>query len=212
MTLTIRDLPTSSYETTWQAMKTAIQAKACHQDQIWLLEHFPVFTQGVTGKAEHLLKPSAIPVIQSDRGGQITYHGPGQLVVYTLLDLKRLQLGVRHFVQQLEQTVIACLKAFSIQSRTIDGMPGVFVGQRKIGSIGLRVRHGICYHGLALNVNMDLTPFSNINPCGYRHITPCQISDFISPPSMSAVKAQFCRDFTQQFGYTHSSSIAAMER
>lgn len=148
-------------------------------DAIWLLEHHPVFTQGQAGKKEHVLDPKTIPVIQSDRGGQVTYHGPGQLMIYTLVDLKRLAINIREYVTLLEQTVIKLLNHYGIKANTKENAPGVYVNDAKICSLGLRVRHGRTYHGLSLNVKMDLSPFSQINPCGFAQLPMTQISDFI---------------------------------
>ncbi|MFP4208093.1 MAG: lipoyl(octanoyl) transferase LipB [Wenzhouxiangella sp.] len=146
-------------------------------DQLWLVEHDPVFTQGLAGRPEHLLAPAGIPVVQTDRGGQVTYHGPGQLVVYPLLDLDRRRLGIRCLVEQLEQAVIDVLAAHALTGRRRAGMPGVYIGEDKIASIGLKVRRGRCYHGLAFNVAMDLAPFAMINPCGYAGLKMTQLSD-----------------------------------
>jgi lipoyl(octanoyl) transferase len=148
------------------------------EDELWCLEHTPVFTLGQAGNRVHLLVPTDIPVVQSCRGGQITYHGPGQLVVYTLVDLTRLGLDVRQFVRKLENTLIEYLKDFGLCAHTESNAPGVYIHHQKIASLGLRVRMGRCYHGLSLNVNMDLTPFQMINPCGYPNLKMIQLSDF----------------------------------
>ncbi len=153
------------------------------EDALWLLQHTPVFTQGQAGKPEHILNPGDIPIVQSDRGGQVTYHGPGQLMIYTLFDLKRLNLGIKTFVQKLENTVIQLLKQYDIDAHTQCNAPGVYVNGAKIGSVGIRVRHHRTYHGMSLNVNMDLSPFTRINPCGFSQLKMTQISDFI--PSIS---------------------------
>ena len=149
------------------------------EDEIWLVEHPPVFTQGLAGKPEHLLLRSDIPVVQIDRGGQITYHGPGQLVVYTLIDFKRLKTGVRSIVSALENAIIATLAEYGIASANDPDRPGVYVGERKIASLGLRIKNGAVYHGLALNVDMDLSPFRQINPCGYAGMEMTQIADYV---------------------------------
>jgi lipoyl(octanoyl) transferase len=146
-------------------------------DEVWFLEHPPVFTQGMAGKAEHVLQPGDIPVVPIDRGGQVTYHGPGQLVVYPLLDLRRLRLGIRELVVALEQSVIALCAAHGIEAAGRRDAPGVYVGLRKLASIGLRVRRGGSYHGLALNVDGDLEPFSRINPCGYPGLEMTRLAD-----------------------------------
>ena len=156
-------------------------------DVVWLLEHYPVFTQGQAGKQEHILDPKSIPIVQSDRGGQVTYHGPGQLMVYTMVDLKRHGFNIRQFVSLLEETVINLLKGYDIVSEAKADAPGVYVEGAKICSIGLRVRHGRTYHGLSLNVNMDLTPFTWINPCGFSQLKMTQISDFIPDITLTRV-------------------------
>jgi lipoyl(octanoyl) transferase len=144
-------------------------------DEIWLLEHPPVFTQGMNGKPEHLLAPGEIPVVQVDRGGQVTYHGPGQLMVYLLLDIRRRKLGVRHVVSAMEQAVIDLLADYGVRGEARQDAPGVYVAGEKIASLGLRVRRGCTYHGLSLNIDMDLSPFSRINPCGYAGLNVTQL-------------------------------------
>jgi lipoyl(octanoyl) transferase len=167
-TLLVRQLGVQPYEPVSQAMHDFTdQRDETTPDEIWLVEHQPVFTQGQAGKAEHVLVPGDIPVIQSDRGGQVTYHGPGQQVMYVLLDLKRRKLGVRELVTLLEQTVVNTLAEFDIESHPRADAPGVYVGEKKICSLGLRIRKGCSFHGLALNIAMDLSPFLRINPCGY---------------------------------------------
>jgi lipoyl(octanoyl) transferase len=173
------------YTPVWARMQAFTDARrADTPDEIWLLEHDPVFTQGRAGKSEHLLAPGAIPVVQSDRGGQVTYHGPGQLMVYTLLDLQRLGLGIRSLVTALEHAVVDCLGEYGVEARGRRDAPGVYVGSAKIASLGLRVRRGCSYHGLALNVRMDLAPFSRINPCGYRGLEMTQLSDLGGPADL----------------------------
>ena len=167
-TLLVRQLGVQPYEPVSQAMHDFTDRRdETTPDEIWLVEHQPVFTQGQAGKAEHVLVPGDIPVVQSDRGGQVTYHGPGQQVMYVLLDLKRRKLGVRELVTLLEQTVVNTLAEFGIDSHPRADAPGVYVGEQKICSLGLRIRKGCSFHGLALNVAMDLSPFLRINPCGY---------------------------------------------
>ena len=146
-------------------------------DEIWLLEHFPVFTLGQGGRLDHVIAPGEIPLVRSDRGGQVTYHGPGQLVVYLLLDLQRSKQGVRPLVAAIEQSVIALLAAAGVEAQRRLGAPGVYVAGKKLAALGLRVRKGCCYHGLALNVNMDLEPFERIHPCGYVGLPVTQLSD-----------------------------------
>ncbi len=175
----IRHLGRTEYRATWDAMRAFTDARQKDTpDEFWLTEHPPVFTQGLNGKAEHLLNPGEIPVIQIDRGGQVTYHGPGQLVAYTLLDLPRRGYGVKGLVSRLEDSVINLLGNYDIDAQTRTGAPGVYVGEAKIAALGLRIRKGCCYHGLSLNVEMDLEPFSRINPCGFRDLAVTQLRDF----------------------------------
>lgn len=148
-------------------------------DELWFVEHSPVFTQGQAGKAEHILAPGTIPVVKVDRGGQVTYHGPGQLVAYVLIDLKRMGMHVRQLVSAIEQSIVELLRGYQIQAAAHARAPGVYVADAKIASLGLRVRKGCSYHGLALNVDMDLTPFERINPCGYKGLRMTQIKDVL---------------------------------
>ena len=166
-------------------------------DALWFLEHTPVFTQGQAGKKEHLLNTGDIPVIQSDRGGQVTYHGEGQLMIYTLFDLKRLKFGIKDLVDSLQQSVIKLLKSYGIEGRTECKAPGVYVNETKIASIGLRVRQGFTYHGMSLNVCMDLEPFTRINPCGFEQLTMVQIQDFQQDITIEQVKKAFIPIFIQ---------------
>jgi lipoyl(octanoyl) transferase len=178
MAIMIRQLGLQNYETIWQAMQRfTLDRTPETDDQIWIVEHFPVYTLGLNGKREHLLNTGTIPVVQSDRGGQVTYHGPGQLVVYPLLNLKRRELGVRPLVTLLEQTMIAALAHYGICASARPEAPGVYVAGKKIGSIGIRIRNNCCYHGLSLNNAMDLTPFTFINPCGYAGLEVTQLAD-----------------------------------
>jgi len=171
------------YAPVFEAMKAFTDARdASTPDQCWLLEHEPVFTQGQAGRAEHVLAPGDIPVVQVDRGGQVTYHGPGQLMVYPLVDLARLHLGVREFVTLLENLTVATLARWGIEAAPRRDAPGVYVEGRKIASLGLRVRRGRAYHGLAINVDMDLAPFQRINPCGYAGMPVTRLSDLTSKP------------------------------
>lgn len=166
------------YCETWQAMKTFTMNRDSDTfDEIWLLQHFPVYTQGISGKPEHLLYNNQIPVVNTDRGGQITYHGPGQLIIYTLLEFHRLGLTVRGLVTQLEKTVIDLLEMYYIKAESRREAPGVYVNDAKIASLGLKIKNGFCYHGLALNVNMDMEPFAAINPCGYKGLQMTQLVD-----------------------------------
>jgi lipoyl(octanoyl) transferase len=166
--IAVRFLGREEYEPLWRAMQRFTETRdASTPDELWFTEHPPVFTLGLNAKREHLLAPGDIPVVQIDRGGQVTYHGPGQLMIYPLIDLKRANLGVRTLVTALEKSVIDLAAGFGIDATCRAGAPGVFVGERKLASVGLRVRRGASYHGMALNVAVDLEPFTRINPCGY---------------------------------------------
>jgi len=164
----VKRLGLVDYLPTWQAMQDFTAAReADTPDELWLLEHAPVYTLGLAGKPEHLLRATAIPVVKIDRGGQITYHGPGQIVAYLLLDLKRRGIGVKELVRRMEQAVIELLAEYGVAAERLAHAPGVYVGGAKIAALGLRIKKGCCYHGLSLNVDMDLSPFAAINPCGY---------------------------------------------
>lgn len=172
----------AEYGSTFEAMKAFNEARnEDTEDELWIVEHPPVFTQGMAGKSEHLLVRDDIPVVQIDRGGQITYHGPGQLVVYTMIDFKRRKTSVRHIVSALENSIIATLAEYGIDAAADPKRPGVYVNGRKIASLGLRIKNGSVYHGLALNIDMDLTPFTHINPCGYAGMEMTQMADFLKP-------------------------------
>ena len=175
---TVRRLGRADYEPTWRAMQAFTSARTPDTpDELWLVEHPPVFTLGQAGKREHVLTDIGIPIVAIDRGGQVTYHGPGQVVVYVLLDLRRHGYGVKELVNRLEQAVIDLLAGLGIAASRRDGAPGVYVDGAKIAALGLRIRNGCSYHGLALNVDMDLTPFSAINPCGYEGLAVTQVRD-----------------------------------
>ena len=164
----IHALRLADYQNTWDAMKRfTAERTAGTRDEIWLLQHPPTYTQGLAGKPEHLLHSTNIPVVKIDRGGQITYHGPGQIVAYLLLDLRRWKIDVRELVHLMEQAVIALLAGYNVAAHGREDAPGVYVGDAKIAALGLKIKHGYCYHGLSFNVDMDLSPFANINPCGY---------------------------------------------
>ncbi|WP_163559983.1 lipoyl(octanoyl) transferase LipB [Halomonas sp. NO4] len=168
------------YGPVWQAMRALTDGRdAATADQFWLVEHEPVFTQGQAGKPEHLLMPGDIPVVQTDRGGQVTYHGPGQVVLYPLLDVRRARLGVRELVSAIENAVIALLGTHGIAAHARPDAPGVYVGERKIASLGLRIRRGASFHGVALNVDGDLSPFARINPCGYAGMAMTRLADHV---------------------------------
>jgi len=180
----IRFLGLADYETTWRAMKQFTELRTPDtRDEIWLLQHPPTYTQGQAGKPEHLLNARQIPVVQIDRGGQITYHGPGQIVAYLLLDLRRWKINVRQLVRLMEQAVINILAAYNIAASGRIDAPGVYVKDAKIAALGLKIKHGCCYHGLALNIDMDLTPYDFINPCGYAGLRVTQVRNFgVSTP------------------------------
>jgi lipoyl(octanoyl) transferase len=185
----IRHLGLVDYEPTWQRMQAFTAARTPETpDEIWLLEHPPVYTVGIAGRAEHLPRVgTGIPVVRIDRGGQITYHGPGQLVAYLLLDMRRSGLTVRPLVRRIEQAVIDLLDHYGLAARGDPAAPGVYVGGAKIAALGLRIKHGCCYHGLALNIDMDLTPFHAIDPCGYRGLEVTQLRDHGVRDSVSQV-------------------------
>ncbi len=173
--LHIRALGLVEYEPTWRAMQRFTSERTADSvDEIWLVQHSPTYTQGQAGKPEHLLNATAIPVVQIDRGGQITYHGPGQIVVYLLLDLRRWRINVRELVRLMEQAVIDVLAEYGVAAQGRNDAPGVYVGDAKIAALGLKIKNGCCYHGLAFNVDMDLSPFANVNPCGYQGLRVTQ--------------------------------------
>ena len=193
-TVKVQNLGTSRYPDVFEAMREfTTQRGADTLDEIWLTEHEPVFTQGQAGKAEHLLVPGDIPVVQSDRGGQVTYHGPGQLVAYLLFDLRRLELTVRGLVSGIERSVVETLEGYGIASAPRADAPGVYVAGAKIASLGLRVKRGCSYHGLSLNVNMDLEPFTRINPCGLTGMEVVQVADLGGPADMNQVREDLLR-------------------
>jgi lipoyl(octanoyl) transferase len=181
----VRRLGLVEYEPTWRAMQRFTDERnAATPDEIWFLEHPPVFTLGMNASTAHVLVPGDIPVVQIDRGGQVTYHGPGQLVVYPLVDLRRAKLGVRDIVTALEQSVIQLASDFGITAETRRGAPGIYVADKKLGSVGIRIRRHSSYHGLAVNVNLDLEPFSRINPCGYEGLQMTQLAELGGPDSV----------------------------
>jgi lipoyl(octanoyl) transferase len=180
--LQVKQLGRVEYEPTWRAMLDfTIARTADTPDEIWIVEHPPVFTLGQAGKPEHLLVDVGIPVVKIDRGGQITYHGPGQVVIYLLLDLNRLKIKVRELVTAIEQAVIDFLAAHGVTADRLAGAPGVYVGDAKIAALGLKIKNGCSYHGLSLNVDMDISPFTAINPCGYAGLKVVQTKDFNIP-------------------------------
>ncbi len=200
--LVVRHLGTLPYEPVWKAMQAFTQDRDERTiDEIWLLQHEPVFTQGQAGKAEHLLAPGDIPVVQVDRGGQVTYHGPGQLMAYLLLHLPRLKMGVRDLVTTIEETTVETLDTFGINAYPKPDAPGVYVDGAKIASLGLRIRKGSSFHGLALNVSMDLAPFQRINPCGYAGLRMAQVSELNPAATLPDVAARWLEIIVSRLGY-----------
>lgn len=176
----VRELGVMEYSAVWEDMKAFTRDRtAATQDELWVLQHQPVFTLGQAGKQEHILDPHRIPVVKTDRGGQVTYHGPGQLIVYFLLNVRRREYGVRTLVDIIETSIIAVLKSYGIEGHVRSGAPGVYVAEKKIAALGLRIRNGCSLHGLSLNVDMDLTPFQYINPCGYAGLQTTQLRDLV---------------------------------
>ena len=199
--LLVRRLGLMDYEPVWRAMQSFTdQRDAATPDELWLVQHPPVFTQGQAGRAEHLLAPGDIPVIQVDRGGQVTYHGPGQVVCYPLIDIGRLQLGVRALVGGIEQAIINVLKNYGVDAQLVEGAPGVYIDGVKIASLGLRIRRGKSFHGLAFNVDMDLEPFQRINPCGYRGLQVTNLSAF-AHVSIREVEDRLVTELSGFLGY-----------
>lgn len=197
----VHTLGLQAYTPIWEKMKQFTSSRTLDTpDELWLLEHDPVYTQGQAGKPEHVLNAGSIPVVQSDRGGQVTYHGPGQLIGYVLMDIRRRHLGIRTLVCQLEHVLISVLSSFALQATTRCGAPGVYVQDKKIASIGLRVKNGCTYHGIALNVAMDLNPFNGINPCGYNTLHMTQLQNYQPTISMQQVHDEFKHAFLTQFG------------
>ena len=195
--LIVRHLGQQPWQIISEAMHRFTDSRTEHSaDEVWLVEHPAVFTQGQAGKAEHLLAPGDIPVMQSDRGGQVTYHGPGQQIMYVLIDIRRRKIGVRELVTALENTVIDSLAEEGLQAYARADAPGVYVADQKICSLGLRIRHGCSFHGLALNVDMDLSPFTRINPCGYADLTMTQLKDQGSQRSLDQVSQVLVKHFT----------------
>ena len=197
----IRDLGRQPFMAVWPAMEQLTdQRDEAGDDELWLVEHDPVFTLGQAGKPEHVLAPGDIPVIRTNRGGQVTYHGPGQLVAYPLVDLRRLNLGVREFVCRIEQALIDTLAHWNIAAVRREGAPGVYVNGAKIGALGLRVRRGCTFHGLAFNVGTDLEPFSRINPCGYQGLQVTSVVKCGGPATLAEVKPVLVAQLSAQLG------------
>ena len=200
--LKIRRLGRQPYEPVWQAMSAFTDNRtAATTDELWLLEHDPVFTLGQAGKMEHVLAPGEIPVVPVDRGGQVTYHGPGQIVAYPLIDLRRAEVGVRELVNRIEQAIIDTLAHWNIEAARREGAPGVYVADAKVAALGLRVRRGCSFHGLAFNVNMNLEPFHRINPCGYKDLAVTQVLDLGGPSRLSDVEDVLIGELCRQFDF-----------
>jgi len=198
--LNVRHLGRQPYEKAWHAMQAFTNTRGDGTlDELWLLEHDPVFTLGQAGKPEHVLAAGDIPVIRVERGGQVTYHGPGQIVAYPLINLRRLGVGVRELVRRIEQAIIDTLAHWDIEAGRVDGAPGVYVDGAKIGALGLRVRRGCTFHGLAFNVAMDLEPFGRINPCGYAGLKVTQVVDLGGPAALPEVADVLVDEFCRQF-------------
>jgi lipoyl(octanoyl) transferase len=202
MKLIIRDLGITPYQSVWEEMKRFTKERNKESDdELWLVEHPSVYTLGLAGRQEHLLhNPQNIPLIRTDRGGQITYHGPGQLVIYPLLNLHRLKLNIRSLVCKLEGTVIRWLKTYQIEAKHQKDAPGVYIQEKKIASIGIKVSRGFTYHGIAINLNMNLTPFNGINPCGFEKLKMCQLKDFVNPKPFPTLKNELIEQFNLEFG------------
>lgn len=201
-----RVLAIEDYSQTWEAMREfTLQRNGETRDEIWYLQHPPVYTQGLNGKPQHVLDRGTIPLLQVDRGGQVTYHGPGQLVVYLLLDIQRRKLGIRDVVTAIEQAVLDYLAEREIRAERRPGAPGIYVDGAKIAALGLRVKKGRTYHGLSLNINMELEPFARINPCGYAGMPVTQLADLLpgTPPDLSQVITDIHPHLARQLGYNN---------
>ena len=211
--LAVRHLGRQPYVPVWRAMQAFTDARGPDTpDELWLVQHDPVFTLGQAGKPEHVLAPGDIPVINVDRGGQVTYHGPGQIVAYPLLDLRRLKIGVRELVRRIEQSIIDTLAEWNVVAVRRDGAPGVYVGEAKIAALGLRVRRGCTFHGLAFNIAMDLAPFRRINPCGYAGLLVTQLLDLGGPSRLADVEDVLIVELGRQFGLSPQDAEPALPR
>jgi lipoyl(octanoyl) transferase len=200
--LVVKNLGEKPCAETWQAMKSFTDSRdECAADEFWYVQHPPVYTLGQAGKVEHLLTPGDIPIVHSDRGGQVTYHGPGQLVCYLLLDIRRLQLGVRDLVTAIEQSIVQLINSYGVAAEAKPEAPGVYVDGRKLAALGLRIRKGCSYHGLSLNVDMDLGPFSNINPCGIEGLEVVDMKRLGIDRPMAKIMEELTDILAQQIGY-----------
>ena len=206
----VKHLGRRDYEPVWRQMQQFTnQRDKTTADELWLVEHPPVFTQGLAGKAEHVLAAGDIPVIQVDRGGQVTYHGPGQIVAYPMINLKRLGIGVKSLVNGIEQAIIDTVALYDIKAKRKENAPGVYVDGRKIASLGLRIRQGCSFHGLAFNIDMDLEPFQRINPCGFLGLEVIQLADLAAGVQIETVEQQLIHTLCQQLNLTAQNSNAA---
>ena len=204
MSLLVKRLGRVEYEPTWQAMQSFTASRQPEtSDELWIVEHPPVYTLGQAGKPEHVLQDIGIPIVKIDRGGQVTYHGPGQVVIYLLLDLARLKIKVRELVIAIEQAVIDFLASHEVTAERRDGAPGVYVGEAKIAALGLKIKNGCSYHGLSLNVDMDLSPFAAINPCGYAGLQVIQTKDLNIPLTAHEAGEQLSQYLLQQLEKSH---------
>ena len=209
--LRLRRLGIADYERVWHEMQDFTDNRdESSGDELWLVQHPPVFTQGQAGKAEHVLAPGEIPVIQVDRGGQVTYHGPGQIVAYPLVDIRRKGITVREFVRRIEESIIGVLAQYSVKGERIEGAPGIYVAGDKIASLGLRVRRGCTFHGLAFNIDMDLEPFQRINPCGYEGLQVTQLSA-LATASLEEVEDRLISSLARQLGYSEIREAVAQQ-
>ncbi len=205
--LRVRQLGLKSYEPVWRAMQRFTDSRSDETpDELWMVQHPPVFTQGQAGKAEHVLAAGDIPVIQVDRGGQVTYHGPGQIVAYPLVDLRRRDIGVKALVCKIEEAILRVLAYYGVQALRRPGAPGIFVGEAKIASLGLRIRRGRSFHGLAFNIRMDLEPFQRINPCGYAGLEVTDLSHFAAT-EFADVEQHLVQELAEQLGFEHIQVI-----
>ena len=209
-TLRVRNLGRKAYRPVWSDMQEFTDRRDhSTPDELWLVEHPPVFTQGLAGKPEHVLAPEDIPVVQVDRGGQVTYHGPGQIVAYPLIDLRRHGIGVKSLVHGIEQAVIDVLALYDIHAERKTKAPGVYVQGDKIAALGLKIRKGCCYHGLAFNINMDLSPFNRINPCGFNNLKVIQLCDLNPNCDIPTVQQQLGDSFCENLNFSsHQTPLA----
>ena len=206
MTIHVRNLGLKDYPSVWHDMQTfTLDRNESTDDEIWLVQHHPVYTLGLNGKREHIIKENDIPIIAVDRGGQITYHGPGQIVAYILCDINRHNLSVHKFVNAIEQSIIDLLALHSITAERQQGAPGVYVDSKKIAALGLRIKKGRSYHGLSLNVDMDLQPFQDINPCGYPELEVTQLIDLGVNVDLEQLNSQLVENLKNNLGYNNAS-------